>query len=251
MSSCPHFPSRASSYRSPLPSASLMPHSASTTPFISTTPFTSITDADNLFAPLPPPETPHLGDRYTLGTRKSNLALIQTNLVATLLSQLHPSSEFGVESMTTVGDRNQMTPLHLLTPYSQQQPAKSLWTDELEVRLGNGHFDMLVHSLKDVPTTLKEGCEIGCMLRREDPRDCLVVKKGGGWESLEELPEGSVVGTGSVRRVAQLKRAFPGLRFEDMVGCSPTCPISYLTLMGITNRGEICTQSRGLMPEPC
>ena len=183
----------------------------------STTPFTSTTDADNLFAPHRPPETPHIDERFALGTRKSNLALIQTNLVASELGQLHPGAEFGVESMTTVGDRNQQTPLHLLTPYSQQQPAKSLWTDELEARLINGHFDMLVHSLKDVPTTVKEGCEIGAMLRREDPRDCLVVRQGGKWRSLEEMEDGSVVGTGSVRRVAQLKRAFPGLKFEDMV----------------------------------
>ena len=119
--------------------------------------------------------------------------------------------------MTTLGDRNQQTPLHLLTPYSQQQPAKSLWTDELEAKLNSGHFDLLVHSLKDVPTTLKEGCEIACMLKREDPADALVVRKGLSYKSIEELPEGSIIGTGSVRRVAQLKRAYPKLRFEDMV----------------------------------
>lgn len=183
----------------------------------STTPFTSTTDVDNLFSPLRPPETPHTTDLFILGTRKSNLALIQTHLVASELSSLRPEAEFAVESMTTVGDRNQQTPLHLLTPYSQQQPAKSLWTDELEARLMDGHFDLLVHSLKDVPTTLKEGCEIGAMLKREDPRDCLVVRKGLSYGSLKELPEGAVVGTGSVRRVAMLKRAFPGLKFEDMV----------------------------------
>ena len=173
----------------------------------------SYVDVDRLYGPLLTPElhdgTTHPLSTYTLGTRKSNLAHIQTHLVAASLSLLHPSATFTVESMSTVGDRNQMTPLHLLTPYSQQQPAKALWTDELEARLMSGHFDVLVHSLKDVPTTLKEGCEIGCMLEREDPRDALVVKEGKGWQRLDELPEG--------RRVAQLKRAFPGLRFEDMV----------------------------------
>ena len=184
---------------------------------VSTTPFTSTHDADNLFASFEPPETPHLGDSFVLGTRKSNLALVQTQLVANHVASLNHSSEFTVESMTTVGDRNQQTPLHLLTPYSQQQPAKSLWTDELEARLTNGHFDMLVHSLKDVPTTLKEGCEIGCILEREDPRDCLVTRNGEEYHCLDDLPEGSVIGTGSVRRVAQLKRRYPRLRFEDMV----------------------------------
>ena len=154
---------------------------------------------------------------FVLGTRKSNLALIQTHLVADALSACHPTKTFSVEWMTTLGDRNQQTPLHLLTPYSQQQPAKSLWTDELEARLASGHFDLLVHSLKDVPTTLKEGFELGCMLEREDPRDALVIKQGLQYKTLEDLPDGSVVGTGSVRRVAQLKRAFPKLRFEDMV----------------------------------
>lgn len=175
---------------------------------------------------------------FTLGTRKSQLALVQTHLVADALTLAHTRAlsskmpgtdtdsgsglaggnvQFKVESMTTVGDKNQTTPLHLLTPYSQQQPAKSLWTDELEARLMSGHFDLLVHSLKDVPTTLKDGCEIGAILTREDPRDCLVVKAGRSERTLEDLETGSVVGTGSVRRVAQLKRAFPGLRFEDMV----------------------------------
>lgn len=82
----------------------------------------------------------------------------------------------------------------------------------------NGGFDLIVHSLKDVPTTLKEGCEIACMLQREDPRDALVVKQGLPYLTLDDLPDGSVVGTGSVRRVAQLKRAYPKLLFEDMRG---------------------------------
>ncbi|KAK8865953.1 porphobilinogen deaminase [Kwoniella newhampshirensis] len=204
---------------------------------------------------------------FVLGTRKSQLALVQTGHVADALRELHTSAysrdddddlkisshddcastpdielpaaergvqdgtsmemekpyfpqpySFSVEWMTTVGDRNQTTPLHLLSPYSSTQPAKSLWTDELEARLIHGHFDMLVHSFKDVPTVLKDGCEIGCVVQREDPRDALVVKKGLSYKRLEDLPDGSIVGTGSVRRVAQLKRAFPNLVFEDMRG---------------------------------
>ncbi|WVN85399.1 porphobilinogen deaminase [Cryptococcus depauperatus CBS 7841] len=180
---------------------------------------------------------------FVLGTRKSNLALVQTGHVADDLRKLHSGagSKFGqlqidgeegeqgivpfvhpytftVESMTTVGDRNQTTPLHLLSPYSSTQPAKSLWTDELEARLTNGHFDMLIHSLKDVPTVLKDGCEIGCMVKRHDPRDALVVKACLPYKTLDDLPDGSVVGTGSVRRVAQLRRAYPKLVFEDMRG---------------------------------
>jgi hydroxymethylbilane synthase len=156
---------------------------------------------------------------FTLGTRRSNLALVQTHLVRTLLAQLHPAAEydFRVESMTTIGDKNQTTPLHLLSPYSSTQPAKSLWTDELESALMLGKFDLIIHSCKDVPTALPDGCEIACMLKREDPRDALVVKKGLAYKTLEEMPDGAVIGTGSVRRVAQLKRAFPKLVFQDMV----------------------------------
>jgi hydroxymethylbilane synthase len=112
--------------------------------------------------------------------------------------------------MATAGDKNQSQALYLLG-------GKSLWTKELESALEENVVDMLVHSLKDCPTVLPDGCEIGAVLEREDPVDSLVVKDGKGWRSLEELPEGSVVGTSSVRRVAQLRRLFPGLIFLDVV----------------------------------
>lgn len=112
--------------------------------------------------------------------------------------------------MSTGGDKNQSQALYLLG-------GKALWTKELEVVLKENLADMLVHSLKDVPTTLPEGCVIGAILEREDPVDSLVVRRGGTWKSLEELPAGSVVGTSSVRRVAQLKRNFPNLKFLDVV----------------------------------
>ena len=76
---------------------------------------------------------------------------------------------------------------------------------------------MLVHCYKDMPTALPPGFEITGVLEREDPVDCLIVKEGEPWKSLEELPEGSVVGTSSVRRVAQLRRNFPRLAFKDIV----------------------------------
>lgn len=123
--------------------------------------------------------------------------------------------------MSTAGDKNQSQALYLLG-------GKALWTKELEVALKEGEVDMLVHSLKDVPTTLPEGCCLGAILEREDPVDSLVVKQGKPWMSLEDLPEGSVVGTSSVRRVAQLKRKFPNLKFLDVVRLSirsHCCPL--------------------------
>lgn len=112
--------------------------------------------------------------------------------------------------MSTEGDKNQSQALYLLG-------GKALWTKELEVALKENACDMLIHSLKDVPTTLPAGCEIGAVLEREDPVDCLVVKEGLNWKTLEELPKGSVVGTSSVRRVAQLKRKYSELVFLNVV----------------------------------
>jgi hydroxymethylbilane synthase len=203
----PHTTNPTSANRSPLP----MSKSSSPVP-------SGVASSQNVATDA---SSPSRSTTFILGTRKSALALVQTQLVAEALRTLHssPSYTFPIEAMSTVGDRNQTTPLHLLSPYSSTQPAKSLWTDELEARLIHGEMDVIVHSLKDVPTTLKDGCEIGCMLEREDPRDAFVVREGLEYQRLEDLPDGSVVGTGSVRRVAQLRRAFPKLKFDDMVSC--------------------------------
>ncbi|KAI0656825.1 porphobilinogen deaminase [Cubamyces menziesii] len=149
--------------------------------------------------------------KFTLASRASQLAQIQTNIVRDALAAQHPDIEFDTSFMTTGGDHNQSQALYLLG-------GKALWTKELEVAMLEGAVDMLVHSFKDVPTTLPEGCEIAGVLEREDPVDCLVVRKDASWKTLEELPDGSVVGTSSVRRVAQLKRNFPKLIFKDVRG---------------------------------
>lgn len=152
---------------------------------------------------------------FVLASRASQLAQIQTNIVlASLQNQQQGDdqgrSTFSTSFMSTAGDKNQSQALYLLG-------GKALWTKELEVALKDGTVDMLVHSLKDVPTTLPSGCLLGAILEREDPADSLVVKQGKPWKSLDDLPDGSVVGTSSVRRVAQLKRKFPKLQFLDVV----------------------------------
>ena len=148
---------------------------------------------------------------FRIGTRKSKLARIQTELIATALQYLYPDHTFPVQPMSTMGDLNKVTPLY-------QFDAKALWTRELEVALLEGEIDMIVHSLKDMPTTLPEGCELGAITEREDPRDAVVMKAGLNYKSLQELPEGSIVGTSSVRRIAQLRRAYPHLHFADVRG---------------------------------
>ncbi|KAJ6573916.1 porphobilinogen deaminase [Mycena vulgaris] len=153
---------------------------------------------------------------FTVASRASQLAQVQTKLVvAELEAHFPPAAEasprFATLFMSTAGDRNQSQALSLLG-------GKELWTKDLEVALKEGRVDMLVHAFKDVPTVLPDGCVIGAILEREDPVDSLVVKAGKEWKTLEDLPAGSVVGTSSVRRVAQLRRNFPELKFLDVRG---------------------------------
>jgi hydroxymethylbilane synthase len=152
---------------------------------------------------------------FTLASRASQLAQVQTNAVVATLESLFPPSvesspRFATAFKSAPGDRDKSQALYLIG-------GKALWTEDLEVALLDGSVDMLVHCLKDVPTTLPEGCVIGAILERENPVDSLVVKAGLPYKSLEELPAGSVVGTGSVRRIAQLRRNFPELEFLDVV----------------------------------
>lgn len=154
---------------------------------------------------------------FTLASRASKLAQIQTNAVLEMLESSQddtgPDStpKFATLFMSNeAGDKDKVQALYLMG-------GKSLWTKELEVALLNNQVDLLVHSLKDMPTVLPEGCMLGAICEREDPADSLVVKKGKGWKTLDDLPDGSVVGTSSVRRIAQLKRRYPKLKLLDIV----------------------------------
>ena len=174
-------------------------------------------------------------DRFPLGTRASQLALTQAHQVGEILDGLHPGAgySFPVTPMSVAGDRNKKDPLYLLTNQqagtglspllaqpipAQTQIAKSLWTEELEEALMERKLDVIVHCLKDMPTQLPDHCEIGAILPRENPHDALVVKKGLKYERLSDLPEGAVVGTSSVRRIAQIRKMYPGLKVMDIRG---------------------------------
>ncbi|RPA98104.1 porphobilinogen deaminase [Choiromyces venosus 120613-1] len=149
--------------------------------------------------------------KIRIGSRKSKLALVQTHLVRDALQAVYPDIDFEIIAMTTTGDNNQLKPLHSFG-------AKALWTQELEVLLLEDKLEMIVHSLKDMPTQLPHGCKIGAILEREDPRDALVMKSNSPYKSLDDLPAGSVIGTSSVRRSAQIKKRYPHLSFEDVRG---------------------------------
>jgi hydroxymethylbilane synthase len=146
-----------------------------------------------------------------IGTRKSTLAVVQAEMVFEALKKAHPENTYEIHAMSTMGDKNQVTALH-------EFGAKSLWTHELEAQLLEGKLDLIVHCLKDMPTQLPPKCIIGCIMEREDPRDCVIVKKGLEYKTLKDLPEGAVVGTSSVRRSAQVKRNYPHLKFKDVRG---------------------------------
>jgi hydroxymethylbilane synthase len=146
-----------------------------------------------------------------IASRKSELALVQTQWVMGQLQEHHPGLPLELNTLSTQGDI-------ILDVALAKIGDKGLFTKELEVSLLNGSSDLAVHSLKDLPTRLPEGLVLGAITRREDPLDALVVGEKFRDYRLATLPEGTVIGTSSLRRLAQLRHAFPHLRFKDVRG---------------------------------
>jgi hydroxymethylbilane synthase len=146
-----------------------------------------------------------------IGSRKSQLALVQTYWVREELQKHFPEIAFEVEEMSTQGDKILDVPLAKIGD-------KGLFTKELEVGMLENRTDFAVHSLKDLPTNLPAGLMLGCVTEREDPADALVVNQKNQDKKLETLPEGSIVGTSSLRRLAQLRHHYPHLTFKDVRG---------------------------------
>jgi hydroxymethylbilane synthase len=146
-----------------------------------------------------------------IASRKSQLALVQTHWVQGELQKKFPDYSFEVIEMSTTGDIILDVPLAKVGD-------KGLFTKELEVQMLDGKADFAVHSLKDLPTNLPEGLMLGCVTEREDPADALVVHENFKQYQLATLPEGSVIGTSSLRRLAQLRHHYPHLSFKDVRG---------------------------------
>ena len=144
----------------------------------------------------------------TIGTRGSALALAQTEQMKARLRGIFPEAEIAVRTIKTSADRDTTTSI-------RAGSAVGVFVKELEQALLSGDIDIAVHSMKDVPTRIAEGLQIVAIPEREDARDALVSNKA---RSLPELPAGSVVGTGSVRRQAQLLALRPDLQVQDMRG---------------------------------
>ncbi|KAM0700940.1 hypothetical protein Q7P35_012662 [Cladosporium inversicolor] len=152
-------------------------------------------------------------ETFHVGTRRSLLARVQTDQIVQALKKHWPTYQFEIHAMATVADNDLKTALYKFNE-------KSLWTAELEVLLSDKKLDFIVHSLKDMPTQLPNDLVLGAVTARNDPRDALVVHPSlvSSIRTLADLPKGSVVGTSSLRRVAQLKRHFPHLAFKDVRG---------------------------------
>ncbi|OBT70981.1 hypothetical protein VF21_10147 [Pseudogymnoascus sp. 05NY08] len=122
-----------------------------------------------------------------IGTRKSNLAVVQAEGIRNRLQKLAPGRTFEITALRTIGDKDQNTALY--------------------------NF-----GAKNMPTELSSSCDIAAIPLRDDPRDALIVKAGLPYTSLATLPSGAIVGTSSVRRSAQLRRLHPHLRFANLRG---------------------------------
>ena len=143
-----------------------------------------------------------------IATRKSPLAMWQAEHVSALLTKLHPGLEIEIVGMTTKGDKILDAPL-------AKVGGKGLFVKELEQGMLEGVADIAVHSMKDVPVDFPEGLHLAVIMDREDPRDAFVSNR---YDDLYSLPQGSCVGTSSLRRQCQLADRRPDLRIEPLRG---------------------------------
>ncbi|MBE9210486.1 hydroxymethylbilane synthase [Nostoc sp. LEGE 06077] len=146
-----------------------------------------------------------------IGSRKSQLALVQTYWVREQLQNSFPDINFEVHTMSTQGDK-------ILDVALAKIGDKGLFTKELELGMINQEIDFAVHSLKDLPTNLPEGLTLAAITERENPADALVVHEKYKDKQIETLPDGAVIGTSSLRRLAQLRNRFPHFTFKDVRG---------------------------------
>ena len=143
-----------------------------------------------------------------IATRKSPLALWQTEHVAALLRAAHPGLRVDLVPMSTRGDE-------VLDRSLAAIGGKGLFLKELEVAMQRGEADCAVHSLKDVPMVLEPGFALPAILERADAADAFVSNR---FDDLDALPQGAVVGTSSLRRQAQLRARRPDLQLRDLRG---------------------------------
>lgn len=148
-------------------------------------------------------------NQIVVGSRKSKLALIQTQIVIAALQKYYPKTQFKIQYVTTEGDRNLQASL-------TQIGGKGVFVKEIEQQLLDHQIDLAVHSLKDVLPVLPEQLTIGAYPQRDCPFDCLISRQP--LSSIWDLPEHSIIGTSSSRRQSQLLHQRPDLRVVSIRG---------------------------------
>jgi hydroxymethylbilane synthase len=142
-----------------------------------------------------------------VGTRGSQLALTQTGHIIDALRDKHPSIAFERVIIRTTGDKRQNIPFAAVG-------TKGMFVKEIEEALLAGEIDFAVHSLKDMPGELPDGLTLSAVPRRADPRDALLSRGA----PLGDLPAGALIGTSSLRRQIQIRKARPDVRVEELRG---------------------------------
>ena len=146
--------------------------------------------------------------KLVIASRESALAMWQAKHVQARLQALYPNCDVQILGMTTTGDQILDKPLASIG-------GKGLFIKELENALLDGSADLAVHSMKDVPMNMPEGFTLVATSERENPHDAFVSNE---YKSLIDLPQGSIVGTSSLRRQSQIQARFPHLKIESLRG---------------------------------
>ena len=146
--------------------------------------------------------------KLVIATRKSQLALWQSEYIKAELKKFYPKMEIVLEEFSTKGDKILDVPLAKIG-------GKGLFTKELEVAMLEGVAHLAVHSLKDVPTQFEDGLQLAAVSKRFDARDAFLSDK---YKNLKDLPEGAVIGTTSLRRRMELKILRPDINLKDLRG---------------------------------
>ncbi len=146
--------------------------------------------------------------RLKIGTRGSKLALWQTQHVAAALKTVIPDLDIEIIPIKTTGDK-------ILDVALSKIGDKGLFTKEIEKEILSNRIDIAVHSLKDLPSQLEKGLKIGAVLPRENPQDVLITPNRC---KFADLPRGAVLGTSSLRRIAQIKALRPDIQFVEIRG---------------------------------
>ena len=147
-------------------------------------------------------------EKLVIATRRSKLALWQSEFIKSELQKHYPDMEIQLQEFVTKGDKILDVPLAKIG-------GKGLFTKELELAMLDGSAHLAVHSLKDVPTKFEDGLQLAAVTKRYDPRDALLSNK---YATIQDLPKGAVIGTTSLRRRMALKLLRPDIELKDLRG---------------------------------